>query len=344
MRSQEEDKLVTSFLMSARNNQPDLLMIEASAVLQLSDSKSVLNDALVKAIRANGYRSTILILELGADPNKANPLLPITEACIIGNKQIAAALIEFGSKLQGERAKSISGPLIQAIRKGNSEIVDLFIRKKIKLDKGQEQFAVHIACQHDHVVILKMLIEAGAKLTYEKNPRDYPLGSDIFTPFSQCVRSESIDCIQFLYSIGEKACEHDLKRCGEKGCIDILKAIQKQQKVDLCHVLEGLTSNFRTFETHYNGRIRMANYIFDYCGYTPDQHAVNNTISSLVLNLDSDERLLKFISEKGYSISSELSKEIVEEIENRSRYSAKEKRQRYARLDICNIEQSNASS
>jgi hypothetical protein len=330
-----DNDLIKSFLRTAGSEQTAALNRQIHEIISLPEKESILDDALREAIKAANYQSVNILLETGADPSRQNPRLPMTYACYIGDTRIVKSLISYGGRIQGERSKSYMGPLNLSVWHGYAEIVDILIKEGINLTKGQEQFSASLACAKNHPIILGMLLEAGSKLTFKNNPRNYPV-PNIYIPAIQCIHSESMECLKLIYGLGEIVPGEALTVCGEMGNLEMLKYIYEQQGHAYLPVLTGACSGWGK-EKHYNGQLKIIKYLLDSCNYKPNQDDIDKVMRLLILDWTSNNNILQWLTDYGFSITNGLFESIVQHVENISREQPKTERVVKSRLNTCNI-------
>ncbi|HSI84501.1 MAG TPA: ankyrin repeat domain-containing protein [Candidatus Methylacidiphilales bacterium] len=133
--------------------------------------------------------------------NKANPDLadiqgstPLLHACWNDKTECALALMEAGANVsQGSKDKRT--PLMYAAHKGNDKIVAALIARKVRLDDNCDSGpAVTWAASASNLSTLKLLVEAGAKLTL----MPAKARPDIYSIMARAAEKKDVAMINYL--------------------------------------------------------------------------------------------------------------------------------------------------
>lgn len=167
------DKTQTVLCVAVAANQAECvrLLLEAGANVAYENTafKSVLHVAAAHA----GAEVIRILLEAGAEPMHEgnNGATPLHDAVWCRNSAAVEALIPAYSAVNFNPDGKRNGfPVVMAIGAGRADYVHLFIMAG--MDVNDKRFAdlplLHLAAQHKHTFIVKMLLDAGA----DKNAKD----------------------------------------------------------------------------------------------------------------------------------------------------------------------------
>lgn len=180
---------------------------------------------LLEAIERNQVSTIRTLLQAGAcvDGVKGLPR-PLTLAVHFGHLRSVRILLEHGAEPHGEAQKSFPPALVAACEKGYTDIVAALLQWHVRLDSGLEQYALALSCRYGYDSICAMLIRAGAKLGFEKEP-SFPLERGLRQPLTEAVMHGNVSCMRLLLDAGavpEEAAVKFACRNGDYAAFELL--------------------------------------------------------------------------------------------------------------------------
>jgi ankyrin repeat protein len=129
------------------------------------------------------------------DAKNRYEVTPLAIACLAGNSDIVAMLLEAGAdpNLAGTEGET---PLMTASRTGRVEVVDQLLTHGARVNEtvGEEQMAIHWAASEGHAEVVRSLIRAGANPSAELESG--------FTPLLFAARQGHRDVVKVLIEAG----------------------------------------------------------------------------------------------------------------------------------------------
>ncbi|MFA5293580.1 MAG: ankyrin repeat domain-containing protein [Phycisphaerae bacterium] len=127
-----------------------------------------------QAIKLHADANTFeLLIEMGADVNKYEPLWKAVEA---GDSTAVRVLVEHGAQMEAE-GMNHSTPLHLAAKNGNREIVEYLIARGADINRfnDSDETPLVLALENGHLKVTELLINKGAEVNLEvtRNPLDY---------------------------------------------------------------------------------------------------------------------------------------------------------------------------
>ena len=133
---------------------------------------------LLAAAQKNNYDIVALLINNGADPNRAHPmgLTPLLLASEHGSLSIVRLLVEWGASITARGLKGLT-PLLIAASHGQANVVQFLIEHGADINEktAHGSTALMLATQSGHLELVALLIQKGADINLKDQDNDTAL-------------------------------------------------------------------------------------------------------------------------------------------------------------------------